>query len=136
MEHADTAYTGLAIEPHTDGSYALEPPGLQSFHVLSYAGVAPQLFVESLLVDGFAVADEFRATHPREYELLCTVDLDWKYFEAGRSHLHCRAPVITLEADGAIKQIRWNHYDRGECVPVRPYQSGRICTSLTHPPRR
>ena len=48
LQHADTAYTvrtkdecfvhcflilwqGLAIEPHTDGSYALEPPGFCSF---------------------------------------------------------------------------------------------------------
>lgn len=115
LEHADTAYTGLAIEPHTDGSYALEPPGLQAFHVLSFSS-EQQAYVDSLLVDGFAVAKSFELKFPREYRLLCDVELDWKYFDPGRSHLHCRAPVITLEKHdpSKIKQIRWNHYDRGD----------------------
>jgi trimethyllysine dioxygenase len=115
LQHADTAYTGLAIEPHTDGSYALEPPGLQSFHVLSFTS-AEHSFVESVLVDGFAVASDFAAKYPTEFELLCKTDLDWKYFDPNRSHLHCIAPVISMEkgTSGKIKQIRWNHYDRGD----------------------
>ncbi len=79
LQHADTAYTGLAIEPHTDGSYALEPPGLQSFHVLSFTS-SDQACVESVLVDGFAVARSFAAKYPRQFELLCTTDLDWLGF--------------------------------------------------------
>lgn len=67
----------MAIEPHTDGSYALEPPGdefshrphpvvfcfyvfvagLQSFHVLSFKSSEGRSdtssVVESVLVDGF-----------------------------------------------------------------------------------
>ena len=115
LQHADTAYTGLAIEPHTDGSYALEPPGLQSFHVLNFTS-NEQTFVESVLVDGFEVAQSFAKKFPQEFGLLCSTNLDWKYFDPQKSHLHCLAPVIVMEkgTSGKIKQIRWNHYDRGD----------------------
>ena len=89
--------------------------------------------VQSVLVDGFAVAKAFRDKHPAEFKLLCETDLDWKYYEKGRSHFHARAPIINLDPHNPgewtlfslsvtlilslqekIVQIRWNHYDRSD----------------------
>ena len=114
LEHADTAYTGLAIEPHTDGSYDLEPPGLQSFHVLKFESEMKS--VGSILVDGFSVAKSFQLEFPEHFKLLCETDLDWRYNEAHRTHLHALAPIIKLDSKNAekIHQIRFNHYDRGD----------------------
>lgn len=110
--HADTAYTGLPIEPHTDGTYMLDVPALESFHLLEYVGTAP---VESFLVDGFAVARDFATRFPDAFELLTRVPLDWCYLDGGKYHLRALAPVITTAADGVtVQQVRWNHYDRGD----------------------
>ncbi|HEY4972440.1 MAG TPA: TauD/TfdA family dioxygenase, partial [Steroidobacteraceae bacterium] len=35
LEHKDTAYTSMAIGPHTDGTYSLDAPGYQMFHCLA-----------------------------------------------------------------------------------------------------
>jgi trimethyllysine dioxygenase len=35
MEHKDTAYTSMAIGPHTDGTYSFDAPGYQMFHCLA-----------------------------------------------------------------------------------------------------
>ncbi len=64
----------------------------------------------------FEVARDFASKFPKEFAFLCNTDLDWKYFDPNKSHLHCMAPVIVLEKSDPdkIKQIRWNHYDRGD----------------------
>lgn len=66
-----------------------------------------------MLVDGFSVARSFRSKFPEEYELLKTVNIDWKYIDKGNSHLYAFAPILA-ERDGKLEQVRWNHYDRGD----------------------
>jgi trimethyllysine dioxygenase len=111
--HADTAYTGLSIEPHTDGTYCKESPGLQCFHVLSFSSQTETAQVNSMLVDGFSVAESFQRKFPVEYELLKEVKLDWKYIDRTNTHLYALAPIVS-ENKGKLEQIRWNHYDRGD----------------------
>src|SRR5262249_49669836 len=53
MEHKDTAYTTMAIGPHTDGTYSFDAPGYQMFHCLAFDGEGGA----SVFVDGFEVAD-------------------------------------------------------------------------------
>lgn len=79
------------------------------------------------------VARDFAVRSPDDFSILCETDLDWKYFDPNKSHLHCLAPVIVMEKvkifflhfflffslffkndARKIKQIRWNHYDRGD----------------------
>ena len=73
----DTAYTNLALPPHTDGSYFRDPPGLQIFNVDWMAKEGGF----TLLVDGFRVANELRAKDPAAFEFLvntvrtCSKDL-------------------------------------------------------------
>ena len=66
LAKADTAYTNLELRPHTDGTYAFDAPGLQLFHCRHFAGSGG----ESILVDGFRIADELRAADPDAYETL------------------------------------------------------------------
>jgi trimethyllysine dioxygenase len=64
LAKADTAYTNLELRPHTDANYALDAPGLQLFHCLEFAGAGG----ESILVDGFRIADELRACDGEDFE--------------------------------------------------------------------
>jgi len=52
LAHKDTAYTSMAIGPHTDGTYSLDAPGYQIFHCLA----ADCSGGDNLLIDGFKIA--------------------------------------------------------------------------------
>ena len=52
--------------------------------------------VQSVLVDGFAVARDFQTKFGKEFDLLSKVKLDWKYLDKGSCHFKAIAPVIGL----------------------------------------
>src|SRR3546814_4967999 len=61
-EHDDTAYTTQYLEPHTDAPYSHEAPGLQCFPRQEFDAKGG----ESILVDGFALAEELRPAATEE----------------------------------------------------------------------
>lgn len=63
----DTAYTSLALGPHTDTTYFTDPAGLQMFHLLSHTDGSGG---ESLLVDGFAAAEVLKKECPTSWRTL------------------------------------------------------------------
>ncbi|MEM7273529.1 MAG: TauD/TfdA family dioxygenase [Actinomycetota bacterium] len=109
-DHADTAYGQSYLEPHTDGTYCHDGPGLQLFVCAERTGTGG----ESILVDGFAVAETLRRTDPEAYELLTTVSVPAHYREPGVD-LRASRPTIRLEGD-AVVQVSFNNYDRSPFV--------------------
>lgn len=119
LSKGDTAYTDLAIGPHTDNTYFTDPAGLQMFHLLSHddgeGGV-------SGLVDGFAAARRLIQMRPQDYYML------------GKVNVHCHAsgndgssiqpatgfPVLVHDNyHEHLIQVRWNPADRAQIdVPV------------------
>ena len=61
----DTAFTSLAIEPHTDGTYVHDAPGLQTLHCIRRDAEGG----ENQLIDGLAIAEKMRKEHPEAFEL-------------------------------------------------------------------
>jgi trimethyllysine dioxygenase len=106
LAKADTAYTNLELRPHTDGTYALDAPGLQLLHCLHFAGSGG----ESVLVDGFRIADELRAADPETYETLSSVEVTGHYIGDG-AHLMASRPVFRHDK-GRLVQVTFNNYDR------------------------
>ncbi|KFX99128.1 hypothetical protein O988_04030 [Pseudogymnoascus sp. VKM F-3808] len=111
----DTAYTTLALPAHTDTTYFTDPAGLQLFHLLSHDGTGGT----SLLVDGFACAAQLRSSHPEAYDILSRVPVPWH--ASGNEGVVITpaawVPVFTLDAEGAVRQLRWNNDDRAS-MPV------------------
>ena len=103
----DTAYTPLAIGPHTDGTYSIDSPGFQMFHCLQFDGSGG----ESTLVDGFQVAERIRREDPASFEVLSSVAVPAHYLGDG-VHLWAEHPVIGLDHNGDFRQIAYNNYDR------------------------
>ena len=103
----DTAYTPVAIGPHTDGTYAIDSPGYQVFHCLQHDGTGG----ENTLVDGFRVAQEIRNTDPQAFEVLTSVRVPCHYLGDG-VHLRAEHPVIELDDQGELRQVAYNNYDR------------------------
>ncbi len=106
-DHNDSAYSQTFLEPHTDGTYSSDAPGLQMFCCIEREGNGG----ESILVDGFAIADLLRLTDPPAFETLTRVAVRSQYVEPG-VHLTAKRPVIRLDHAGNIEQISFNNYDR------------------------
>lgn len=109
MEHKDTAYTTLAIGPHTDGTYSFDAPGYQMLHCLAFNGMGG----ENVFVDGFKVADLMRRDHPEAYRLLTEIEITGQYIDHDRNvHLQASRPLFRLNKTGALVQVSYNNYDR------------------------
>ena len=106
-DHADSAYGEATLEPHTDGAYSHDAPGLQLFVCQERTGDGG----ESVLVDGFAAAESLRARRPDAFATLSQVDVPAQYIDDG-VHLRARRPTIRLAPDGAVEQVTFNNYDR------------------------
>ncbi|ROW08930.1 hypothetical protein VMCG_02909 [Cytospora schulzeri] len=134
MAKADTAYSNMALPAHTDTTYFTDPAGLQAFHLLSHTPSpdAPDATGgESLLVDGFHVAEALRRESQVDFRKLMSTGVPWhasgnQGVTITTERLH---PVIEVENIGdpnsPIEKIRWNNDDRG----VKTHPKASICKS-------
>ena len=102
----DSAYSADALRPHTDGTYCLDPPGVQILLCLEKAGEGG----ESILVDGFSVATDIRDQHPDDYKTLSTLAIKAVYRGDG-TVLKAHHPVFR-EDRKQLRQVCFNNYDR------------------------
>ena len=107
MKFKDTAYTSVAIGPHTDGTYSNDSPGFQMFSCLQFDGSGG----DSTLVDGFKVAQTIRESDPPAFKVLTEISVPAHYLGDG-VHLQAEHPIIALDQHGDVKQIAYNNYDR------------------------
>ncbi|MGH8230683.1 MAG: trimethyllysine dioxygenase [Steroidobacteraceae bacterium] len=113
LEHKDTAYTSMAIGPHTDGTYSLDAPGFQMFHCLGVECSGG----ENILIDGFKVASILQAQHPEDYQLLRSVEIPGHYLDHARGiQLMARRPLFRHDSAGALVQVSYNNHDRAPFV--------------------
>lgn len=105
--HDDTAYTTSFLSPHTDGTYHYNSPGLQMFNCIEFDGQGG----ESIVVDGFAIAEKIRQQRPDLYQVLCQVSVPGHYKE-DNVHLSAQRPTIRHDRHGDIEQVTFNNYDR------------------------
>jgi trimethyllysine dioxygenase len=113
LEHKDTAYTSMAIGPHTDGTYSLDAPGYQMFHCLA----ADCSGGENVLIDGFKVGQIMRLQHAEDYELLSTVEIPGRYLDHARGiQLMARRALFRHDRAGELVQVSYNNHDRAPFV--------------------
>ncbi|MGP8035262.1 MAG: trimethyllysine dioxygenase [Steroidobacteraceae bacterium] len=109
LEHKDTAYTSMAIGPHTDGTYSLDAPGYQMFHCLA----AQCSGGENVLIDAFRIAEIMRRDAPADFQLLTEVAIPGQYIDEGRGiYLMARRPLFRLDDAGKLVQVSYNNLDR------------------------
>ncbi|HTX24075.1 MAG TPA: trimethyllysine dioxygenase [Steroidobacteraceae bacterium] len=109
LEHKDTAYTSLAIGPHTDGTYSFDAPGYQMFHCLA----AQCTGGDSAFIDGFKIAAIMREHHPQDYDVLTSIAIPGQYRDHDRGvHLAAARPLFRLNERGELTQVSYNNHDR------------------------
>ncbi|KAK5137511.1 hypothetical protein LTR08_008490 [Meristemomyces frigidus] len=112
LSSKDTAYTNEALEPHTDNTYFTEPAGLQALHLLSHEDGCGG---ESILVDGFAAADQLYNEDVNAYQKL---SLTGVYSHASGNDgisIQSAQPYPTFSHHPSaryLSQVRWNTADR------------------------
>lgn len=105
--HSDSAYTSVGIGLHTDGTYTIDPPGLQLLHCLAFDGEGGF----NQFADGFKVAQTIKEQDPEAYKLLTQIKVPAHYIEPG-IQLRGEHAVINEDRHGNFEQICFNNFDR------------------------
>jgi gamma-butyrobetaine dioxygenase len=98
------AYTGLGISPHTDNPYRVPVPTLQLLHCISSTAEGG----ESVLVDGFMVAESLRSLHPHWFYLLQVTPVTFCFKDGDSWHEHTTT-IIETGAAGQITAVNFNN---------------------------
>ncbi len=105
----DLSETGLAVDPHTEDPYRYMPHGCSFLHCLEASEGG-----DSLLVDGFAIAEELRDEDPDAFDLLSEIAVPFLRHRTDAvsrgedAHLVAYAPIISLDRDHQICGIRFH----------------------------
>ena len=102
----DSAYSTEALRPHTDGTFSFDPPGVQILLCLEKEGEG----AESILVDGFHVAEQVRSDKLEVFDDLCRIPITGIYRGDGE-FLRAEHPVFRVR-HGQVYQVCFNNYDR------------------------
>jgi gamma-butyrobetaine dioxygenase len=128
------AFSNLAIPPHTDNPYRHPVPTLQLLHCLKSNTKGG----DSILVDGFQIAEEMRTYHPDAFQLLAKWPLKYR-FRDKKTWLEHTVPVISLDSNGNVKAIAYNNrsvcpFDIDEDEMDSYYEAYRIFGHLAADP--
>lgn len=92
------------LGPHTDTCWRQTLTGLLLLHCLKAHSSGGQ----SIVVDGFAVAQRMREQHSESYNLLCNLPLSFGSKVGEFDDWRVQGRVISVAADGAFEGIRFN----------------------------
>ena len=102
------AYTNLKLPLHTDLPTRELQPGLQFLHCL----VNDASGGESILVDGFKIAEYMREKFPGEYKTLISLPMSF-YNKDKASDYRFDSPMFITDKKGDITEIRMANFLRG-----------------------
>jgi len=128
----DTAFTSLSIEPHTDGTYVHDAPGLQTLHCIKRDSVGG----ENQLIDGLAIAEKMRHEYPDAFNILCNVNIPGRYIKPD-TYLEAHRPLFRINDNGDVIQVSFNNHDRAPFrleneLMVKFYEAYKIFHNLAN----
>jgi gamma-butyrobetaine dioxygenase len=107
----ELSQSDLALHVHTDDPYRHTPPGISLLHCVEASSEGGGV---SVLVDGFAVAEQFRDLDPGGFDLLSSIPVSFiRYREdpvpqGDDVYLLAEAPIISLDSTGAVTGFRYH----------------------------
>lgn len=105
------AYTGLGLQAHTDNPYRDPVPTMQILYCLENTAEGG----DSMVVDGFRVAERLKAEMPDGFSILATHCARFEYAGEKGVRLTSKRPMIELAPDGELVGIRFNNRS---CAPI------------------
>jgi len=113
---SNLAYTNLGLQAHTDNPYRDPVPTLQILACLENTVDGG----DSIVVDGFKVAERLQAEDPRGFDLLARHCARFEYAGSKGVRLASKRPIIELGPDGELIAIRFNNRSAAPFVDI-PY---------------
>ncbi|XP_069761392.1 gamma-butyrobetaine dioxygenase [Narcine bancroftii] len=122
----NVAYTSGELSLHTDYPALHHPPGIQFLHCIKQTEVGG----ETIIVDGFHVANQLRRVNPKAFQILTSVLVD--FTDTGVDYcdfsLQSKNKIIDLDHRGNVVQINFNNATRDSVLDlpaeqVRPFLS-------------
>ncbi|KAI9555785.1 hypothetical protein GHT06_018301 [Daphnia sinensis] len=114
----NVAYTQGYLQLHTDLPYYEYKPGINLLHChIQYKGNGG----DSLLTDGFKIAEKLRENDPETYKCLAETKVTWSDIgQENGNHFHKihHAPVICESDDGTIRRINYSQPQRDSHMAV------------------
>jgi len=128
------AYTSFALPLHTDLTNQELPPGFQFLHCLANEAEGGG----SMFCDGYAIAEDLRASDPEAFELLSTVSIPFRFHD-DVTDIRVRKKVINLDEAGQVIEICFNAHladtlDLEPSLMVQYYRAYRQFMLLTKDP--
>ncbi len=128
------AYTAMTLPLHADLPTREYMPGLQFLHCLKNDAAGG----ESLLADGFFLAERLRALDPAAFDTMTSIPVDY-YNKAKDTDYRHSTPMIRLNADGSFHEVRWTPWLRAPLdAPFETagvvYRALRLLFSLAEDP--
>lgn len=105
------AYTSMALPLHSDLFTREYVPGLQFLHCLENGAEGG----DSLLADGFHIAQSLKAREPDLYDFLTRTPIPYCN-KAKDTDYRWTAPLIALDSTGAVEEVRWAPWLRAPAV--------------------
>lgn len=130
----NAAYTAIELALHTDLPNWRQPPDIQLLYCLENDADGG----ESTFTDGFAAAEALRKQAPLAFQLLSETPIDFR-FQDENHDIVWRAPILTLNTDGTLIEVRFNNWIR-DTLRLPPeqinawYQAYREFWHLVHDP--
>ncbi|GED22383.1 TauD/TfdA family dioxygenase [Halomonas halmophila] len=103
----NAAYTAIGLPLHTDLPNWRQPPDIQLLYCLENGAEGG----ESTFTDGFAAAEALRERSPEAFRLLSETPIDFR-FQDDTQDIAWRAPILTLDHDGQLLEVRFNNWIR------------------------
>ena len=113
---SNLAYTGFGLQAHTDNPYRDPTPTMQILYCLESTAEGG----DSLVVDGYRVAQRLRQKSPEEFDLLAKYCARFEYAGSDDVLLQSRKPIFELTPDGELIAVRFNNRSSAAITDV-PY---------------
>jgi len=122
-EAMNLAYTSATLGLHLDLPFYSYTPGVQFLQCIKqYSGKGG----DNQFTDAFAIAEKIRRDHPKEFKLLCEVDVhfwdagvldvDADTEISGKFHKRHSVPTFKLDAEGKVVQVSFNNQVRSSQI--------------------
>ncbi|MWJ27568.1 DUF971 domain-containing protein [Halomonas sp. ZH2S] len=103
----NAAYTAVGLALHIDLPNWHHPPDIQLLYCLQNGASGG----ESLFADGVRVVEALRAQDPSALRTLSETPIDFRFQDEAHD-IAMRAPLIDLNADGSLRELRFNNWIR------------------------
>ena len=102
-EPNNLAYTSVDLPLHTDLPNQELPPGYQFLHCIANDAIGG----ESILADGYAIAEDMRVEAVEQFKLLCSQSMPFRFHDSNVD-IRFRHPLIGLDENQQINSFIFN----------------------------